>query len=163
MDANDRYAPLEYVPLEIGAMDSPTVQTGINSLDSAISPSLPQATPMDSANPMQIRMAIFSVIWIAGMVVLLFCSAISYVRLKRNLRFATLMKDNIYESDQISTAFVCGLIHPIIYIPVQLKESDLVYILSHEKTHIQRKDHIVKFVSFLALIITGLIRLCAVV
>lgn len=149
---NNQSGHPEYVPMDIGIMNTPTIQSGISSLDPVVNKVLPQATPLASANPMQIWMGILSVVWVAGMVVLLIYSVISYINTKRNLRFSTLVKDNIYESDQITTAFVCGLIYPKIYIPANIDQSDLPYILSHERTHIHRKDHLVKFVSFLALI-----------
>lgn len=142
----------EYVPMNIGYMHTPTVQSGIERLDLVVNTVLPQATPVASVNPMQVWMGILSAVWVAGMVVLLIYSVISYIKTKRNLRFATLVKDNIYESDQITTAFVCGLIYPKIYIPANIDQSDLPYILSHERTHIRRKDPLVKFISFLALI-----------
>lgn len=143
---------LEYVPNNIGFMPEPTVQSGIGSLDSAVNTYLPQAAPIASANPMQIWMDVLSLIWIAGIVVLLSYSVFSYIKIKRKLLTATLVKDNIYESDQISTAFVCGFFHPKIYVPVGVKEDDLSYILEHERTHIRRRDYLIKPLAFFALI-----------
>jgi hypothetical protein len=60
---------------------------------------------------------------------------------------------NIYESDQIDTAFVCGFIKPRIYVPVGVEEADLPYILEHEETHIRRKDYLIKPLAFLVLIL----------
>jgi beta-lactamase regulating signal transducer with metallopeptidase domain len=142
---------LEYVPNDIGFIQTPTVQSGIGSLDSAVNTYLPQATPIASANPMQIWMDVLSLIWIAGIVVLLFYSVLSYIRIKRKLLTATLVKDNVYESDRIGTAFVCGFIHPKIYVPVGVKEADLSYILEHERTHIRRKDYLIKPFAFFVL------------
>ncbi|MDD2211653.1 MAG: DUF5301 domain-containing protein [Clostridia bacterium] len=144
---------LEYVPNNIGFIQTPTVQSGIGSLDSAVNSSLPQATPIASANPMQIWMDVLSLIWIAGIVVLLLYSVISYIKIKRKLLTATLVKDNVYESDRIGTAFVCGFIHPKIYVPVGVREADLSYILEHERTHIRRKDYLIKPFVFFALIL----------
>jgi beta-lactamase regulating signal transducer with metallopeptidase domain len=71
---------LEYVPHDIGLMQTPTVQSGIDSLDSAVNSSLPLAAPIASVNPMQIWMNLLSLIWLAGIVVLLSYSVISYVK-----------------------------------------------------------------------------------
>ena len=48
--------------------------------------------------------------------------------------------ENVYESDQIDTAFVFGLIKPKIYIPVNLTESEKIYIIEHEKVHIKSDE-----------------------
>lgn len=153
VDSQNQAGVLEYVPQDIGFMQTPAVQSGISSLDGAVNAALPQATPIASVNPMQIWIALLSLIWISGISVLLTYSVFSYLKIKRRLLTATLVQDNVYESDQIGTAFVCGFLHPKIYIPVGVGEADLPYILEHERTHIRRKDHILKPVAFLALIL----------
>lgn len=153
IDPHNTAGVLEYVPDNIGFMQEPAVQSGIGSLDSAVNAYLPQAAPIASANPMQIWMDVISLIWIAGIVVLLSCSVFSYIKIRRKLQTATLVKDSIYESDQISTAFVCGFIQPKIYVPVGVKKDDLSYILEHERTHIRRKDYLIKPIAFFALIL----------
>ena len=153
IDLQNNAGVLEYVSNDIGFMQEPTVQSGIGSIDSAVNPSLPQTTPIASVNPMQIWMDVFSLIWLAGIVVLLSYSVISYIKIKRQLLTATLVKDNIYESDLIGTAFVCGFIHPKIYVPVDVGDADLSYILEHERTHIRRRDYLIKPVAFLAFIL----------
>ena len=144
---------LEYVPYDIGLMQTPTVQSGIDSLDSVVNSSLPPAVPIASVNPMQIWMYLLNLIWLAGIVALLSYSVLSYVKTRRRLMTATLVKDNIYESDQIGTAFVCGFICPKIYVPVGVEDADLSYILAHEYTHIHRRDYLIKPFAFFALII----------
>ena len=153
VDSQNNAGVLEYVPNDIGFMQTPTVQSGIGSLDSTVNSSLPQVTPIASVNPMQIWMDVLSFVWLAGIVVLLLYSVISYIKIKRKLLTATLVKDNIYESDQIGTAFVCGFIHPKIYVPVGVREADLSYILEHERTHIRRKDYLIKPFAFFTLIL----------
>ena len=44
-----------------------------------------------------------------------------------------------------------GLIIPKIYLPIGLSKEERNYILLHEQTHIQRKDHIIKILAFLIL------------
>jgi len=60
-----------YLYVETRFIQTPTVQSGIGSLDSVVNSSLPQAAPIASANPMQIWIDVLSLIWIAGIVVLL--------------------------------------------------------------------------------------------
>lgn len=70
-----------------------------------------------------------------------------------NVRTATLVRDNIFETDRIDSPFVCGFIKPKIYVPINLPEQELSYILAHEQTHIRRLDYLVKPFAFLVLII----------
>lgn len=93
-----------------------------------------------------------AVIWLSGIVGMLIYTVITYVLLKRKLRFATKMDGNVYETDRIlRSPFVLGFVRPKIYVPVGLSDCDLDYILRHERTHIKRLDYIVKPVAFLAL------------
>lgn len=140
-----------YVPRDILYTATPAINTGVNLVDNAVNQALPQAVPSASVNPVQVWMTVFSVVWVAGILALLVYSVISYVRLKGRLQTATLVRDNIYESDQIGTAFVCGFIRPNIYVPTGVKDTDLPYILEHERTHIRRRDHLVKPLASLAL------------
>lgn len=149
----DNEAVLNYVPNNIGIMQTPTVQTGLGSIDGAVNLSLPHAVPIASVNPMQIWMTVLSLIWIIGIVMLLSYSVISYAKVKRRLLTATLVKDNVYESDQIGTAFVCGFFTPKIYLPIGVENDNLSYILEHERTHIRRKDHIIKLFAFMVLLV----------
>ena len=136
---------LEYVPHDIGFMQVPAIN--------GISSSLPHATEAASVNPMQIVMAVLSVVWLAGIIVLLLYSAISYLNMRDRVRTATLVRDNVFETDRMRTAFLFGLIRPGIYVPVGVRESDLPYVLAHERMHIQRRDYLIKPVAFLVLIV----------
>ena len=143
----------EYIPRELGFMKSPAVHSGIGAIDSAVNASLPQATPAASVNPMQVWIALLSVIWLTGILLLIIYSAISYIKIKMRLKTATRIRENLYESDRIGTAFVCGFVRPKIYIPVGVRDSDLSYILAHEQTHIKRRDYLIKPIAFFALVI----------
>lgn len=92
-------------------------------------------------------------IWAAGVLLVLVYGAVSYLRLNRRIATATRKEGNIYESDQIATPFVCGLIHPRIYLPLHLKEEDYLPVLLHEQTHIRRGDHWVKPLAYVVLAI----------
>lgn len=70
-------AILEYLPYNIGLMQNPGVDMGINSISNSVNNFLPAATPIASANPMQIYMPMIS-IWLIGIfVILLQCILIS--------------------------------------------------------------------------------------
>jgi len=78
---------------------------------------------------------------------------VSYFKLKTKLTTATLVNDNIFETDQINTPFVLGITKQKIFIPVNMSENELKYILKHEQTHIKRYDYIIKLIAFTALMI----------
>lgn len=90
-------------------------------------------------------------VWMIGTFLILGYSIASYLRLKYKLSTATLINDNVYEADLIPSPFVMGFIKPRIYLPYNVPADQLEYILAHEKTHIKRRDYIVKVVAFLAL------------
>ncbi|TYQ16738.1 UNVERIFIED_CONTAM: beta-lactamase regulating signal transducer with metallopeptidase domain [Acetivibrio alkalicellulosi] len=94
-----------------------------------------------------------SFIWILGVIILIMYGVISYYILKQKLLTATLVKDNIFETDRIISPFVMGFIRPKIFILKGLAGKELDYIIKHEKTHIKRFDHIIKVLAYLALVI----------
>lgn len=144
---------LDYIPYEIGYAKEPKVDVGIGSVNQVINQMLPEATPYVSINPMQGLIWLISVIWVFGVVILLGYSIISYLNIKRKMNTAMLLRDNIYESDQISTPFVLGFIRPRIYLPLGIMEKERDYIIGHEQVHLKRLDHIIKPFAFILLTI----------
>ncbi len=59
----------------------------------------------------------------------------------------------IRESDRIAGPFVLGVFRPVIYLPAGLAEEERACVLAHEAAHIRRKDHLVKPVCFLAVVL----------
>ena len=92
-----------------------------------------------------------SAIWLVGIAVMLIYSAVSYIKLRRRLVEAALLRGNIYLADRISSPFVMGVVRPKIYMPSDIGESEREYIILHEQCHIRRFDHIVKVLGFAAL------------
>lgn len=85
--------------------------------------------------------------------VLIIYSLMSIILLKKQLRNAKIIKENIFEVRNLKTPFVLGLIKPKIYLPHGINEEERYYILLHEQIHIKRKDHIVKVLAFFILTI----------
>jgi beta-lactamase regulating signal transducer with metallopeptidase domain len=141
------------IPLDIGVQAIPRIDSGVSVFNDAVSAVLPAAAPTASANPLQIWTIMGAYVWLAGLVVMLIYAAVTYVLLKQKLRFATKKEDNVYETDRIRSPFVLGFVRPKIYLPAGLADADLSYILCHERTHIKRRDYLVKPVAFLALAI----------
>lgn len=145
-------APARYIPEDTGMIKLPLVDIAFKRINAAFSSSIPPAAaPLAKLNPMDILIFLGALIWLTGMAVMLVYAAIAYLRLKRRISTATLVSENIYESDLIRSPFVCGFVKPKIYLPLSLTGEEREYILLHEKTHIQRLDYIVKLVAFLVL------------
>ncbi|QHI71640.1 M56 family metallopeptidase [Aminipila terrae] len=142
---------MEYIPSEIGTMALPQVNTGIKSMDSTINSSLPAALPEASYNPMQIIIFVLSVLWVIGVAAIFVYSIISYVKLKHKVCTAIRIENNVYETGSISSPFVLGIIKPKIYLPADIDQKQRTYILMHEQTHINRRDHLIKPLAFLSL------------
>ncbi|RCX07346.1 beta-lactamase regulating signal transducer with metallopeptidase domain [Anaerobacterium chartisolvens] len=144
---------MEYIPYNMGLMQKPEIDVGINGINDAVNFSLPPATPTASVNSIQILMEISSIFWIVGIGILLIYCTVSYLKVITNVKTATLVKDNIFETDRITGPFLCGFFRPKIYVPVGISDNELSYILAHEQTHIQRLDYLIKPFAFLVLIV----------
>lgn len=87
-------------------------------------------------------------IWLAGIFLMTLYTAISYLRLRRQIGTAIRLRENIYRSENIASPFVLGFFRPIIYLPGSLAEADQEYVIAHETAHIRRLDHIWKPLGF---------------
>ncbi len=132
---------------------APHFQSGVGALDSVVNEyidihyasangtSTAQVTPTD----------IISYIWIGVVFLFILYAIISYIRLKRRVSSAILIKDNVFESERVSSPFVLGIISPKIYLPINMDEDKLNSVLLHERAHIKRCDNIVKPFAFVLL------------
>ena len=146
----------ETIPLNIGMDSTPTINSGISAINNAVNPIISQSnTPMAGAsvNLLQITIGIYEYIWIFGMIALALYTAISYWRLRRKVDTAVRYKDNIFQSENVSSPFVFGIIKPRIYLPFKMNGQDLEHVVAHEHAHIRRKDHWWKPFGFLLLTI----------
>ena len=91
-------------------------------------------------------------VWVWGAVVCVFglYSLISYLGLKRQVREAVKIPGG-WECDRIETAFILGFLRPRIYIPMNLPKGVQEHILSHEHAHLDRGDHWMKLLGYIAL------------
>ena len=144
----------EVVSPNIMTDKTPTINTGIPIINSTLNPVISDSftpNPGDSANPLQVLIPILTAIWIVGMVALLIYTVISYARVRRKIGTAVLYKDNIYQSENVVSPFVLGIIKPKIYLPFGMNEKDMEHVVAHEMAHIRRKDHLWKPLGFLLL------------
>jgi len=96
---------------------------------------------------------IISCVWLAGVVIVLGHSIWSLAKLRRKLVCSMPLKgeSDVRLVDHIPSPFVLGVLSPKIYLPSDLSEGELDYILLHERTHIRRMDHISRALAWLAL------------
>lgn len=90
-------------------------------------------------------------LWLTGVGCMLLYMALSYLRMWSKVRKAPCLYSNVYRCGDFGTPFVLGLFSPRIYLPDGLPEDDLPQVLTHERCHIRRGDHIVKPLAFLLL------------
>ena len=86
--------------------------------------------------------------WVLGMAVMIGYSIYSYIKMRRLVSDAVLVRDNLYETDHIRTPFILGLWKPHIYIPALLRGNRLDCVLAHEEYHLRRGDHAIKLLAF---------------
>lgn len=106
-------------------------------------------------------------LWLAGVLGLLIYGTVSYVRMQRRLRTATLLqcpeiqtvqrrlrmrrKLRVFEWEQADTPFVCGFFRPRVILPTDLNEKQREVVLTHELVHIARLDYWIKPAAFVLL------------
>lgn len=139
------------VPADIATARVPQIHSGVAVLDRAVNAALPAAQPYASANPLQLYLPLAAALWLAGLLVLVLHGTVSTLRLSRRLRAAQPAGENVLRLGGIPTPFVFGLIHPHIYLPADMDDARLPYILAHEQAHINRLDHLVKPLAYLVL------------
>ena len=147
----------ETIPLDIEMAVKPTIDSGVPAINSVVNPVLSSFAPpqhvLTSANPLQIWIPILNIIWLIGVGSLLLYTAVSYWRLCRKVDTAVRYKDNIFQSENVSSPFVLGIIKPRIYLPFNMNGQDLEHVVAHEQAHICRKDHWWKPLGFFLLTI----------
>ena len=143
----------ETVTPEIMTDASPTINTGIPAINNAVNPVISQtfAPSPASANPLQIWIPVLAAAWLTGVVGVLAYTAATYWRLRKKVGTAVLLRDNIFQSENVSAPFVLGIVRPKIYLPFKLDGQDMGYVIAHELAHIGRRDHWWKPLGFLLL------------
>ena len=111
---------------------TPTIQTGVPAINHVINPviggSLSPA-PGDSANPLQLWIPILSTIWVVGVIAFILYTAFTYWSLRRKVIEATILRENIFQSENVASPFVLGIIKPRVYLPYGMSEQDLGHVV----------------------------------
>ena len=137
------------------ALNAPVIDSGVTIIDNVINPIIGEATislqPEKDVNLFQFIMPYLAGVWLVGIAALLIYTLISFLRLKRKIGTAVLLRDNIYQSEAVVSPFVLGVIKPKIYLPFNMNGQDMNHVIAHERAHIRRKDHFWKPLGFLIL------------
>lgn len=137
-------------------VESPSfdINTGFNMIDAPVNDYLGdhyfEGVTVPANNAFNIT-KLFAIVWIVGVIAMLFYTAVSYLRLRNRMRTATVLQKNIRQSEFVSSPFVLGIIKPTIYLPYNMDETDMEHVIAHETAHIERRDHLIKPIGFLIL------------
>ena len=127
------------------ALNAPVIDSGVTIIDNVINPIIGEATislqPEKDVNLFQFIMPYLAGVWLVGIAALLIYTLISFLRLKRKIGTAVLLRDNIYQSEAVVSPFVLGIIKPKIYLPFNMNGQDMDHVIAHEQAHIRRRDH----------------------
>ena len=141
-------------PAIVQYASEPTIDSGISLLDRTLNPIIGEyyvPELVESVNPLQIRVFLGSILWIAGLLGMLGYAVISFLRIHFNVREAVPLRDNIRLCDAVKSPFILGIIRPRIYLPSGTGEEQLGYVLAHEQAHLKRRDHWWKPLGFILL------------
>lgn len=105
---------------------------------------LPQQNRAPKWNAGAIASTAAVILWLGGAAALMLYNLITLKQLKRRLSSAKKEEGGYFTSAAIETPFVLGVFSPKIYLPKGICGRELSYILEHEKTHLLRKDYLVK-------------------
>ena len=137
----------ETIPPGIEFKQNPAINSGIAIINNAVNPVISEnyaPVPYAGANPLQTVLSIGTAVWITGVLILLSFALLSYLHLKREVAASVRLRDNIMICDFIESPFVFGIFKPMIYLPSTLSDSAADHVISHEKAHIKRLDHLKK-------------------
>ncbi|WP_455580573.1 M56 family metallopeptidase [Dysosmobacter sp.] len=82
-----------------------------------------------------------TLVWLAGMAVMLLYVLVSYLRLRHRVMVSINERDNIWVCDRIDSPFILGIFRPRIYMPSNMEEAQAAYVIAHEQAHLNRRDH----------------------
>lgn len=153
--SNVNASAVEYIPFRIVHEEYPEITLPVGGSEGVVAGTINQALSQGEeqlgADPLEAPISFLTYLWMFCILVMLGRGVVSYIKLRRQLTGALLLKENIYLADHIPGPFVMGLIKPKIYLPSDLQEKEYSYIILHEKHHIRRGDHIFKVLGYLAL------------
>lgn len=95
--------------------------------------------------------SVAAIVWVVGIAAILIYGIVSYIRLRKTVSTAVLLRDNIRQSENVVSPFILGIFKPKVYIPFGMDGETADYVIAHEKAHLKRRDHWIKPFGFLIL------------
>ena len=152
---------IQYVPEQMTLPEAVANEAGTKAADTVLNQTNAFVSGMVQDNSrMQSLVFAGMMLWLIGMAVFALYSVVSYVRLQKRMDTAVLLEENVYQSDRVASPFIMGFLKPRIYIPFGLEEKVLRYVLTHEKYHLKRCDHLIKLFAFALLAVYWFHPLC---
>lgn len=90
-------------------------------------------------------------VWFIGLLTCGVYGTVSILRIKRLVRGAIPYQEDIWLCERVKSPFLFGVFRPQIYLPCDLEEEQIGYVLAHEKAHVRRGDHITKAMGYVLL------------
>lgn len=142
------------VPEGIALEAAPSISSGVALIDGAVNPLLEAGLSPnvgDSVNPLQIVIPALAALWLAVAAAMLLFALASWLRLRRLVSVSVPAGEGVYICDRVRDPFILGLFRPRVYLPSQLAEPELGYVLAHERAHLRRRDYLWKPLGWLIL------------
>ena len=87
---------------------------------------------------------LLAAVWALGVLVLAVRAVAGYARLRRTVALACKTPDGCYSGACVPAPFTLGILRPRIYLPAGLTGAARQSVLLHERTHLRRRDPLVK-------------------
>lgn len=83
-------------------------------------------------------LSIFTILWLAGVILFTGYAVYSYVRVRRQVAEAMWLRENLWICDEVKSPFILGLHKPKIYLSSSMDEAQYPYVIAHEQAHLKR-------------------------
>ena len=145
----------EPIPQNIIYTQTPYINSGIGVVDNAVNPVLDDLSPaiVGTRGVIADIIDIAACVWLCGVALMILYGTVSYIRLKLKVRISISDGSEVYYCDSVDSPFILGIIKPRIYLPSGIGEQmpEFEHVISHEKSHIKRGDHLIKPIGFILL------------
>ncbi len=147
--ANSDSIPVLSFSFENGGVESVSIESSLPLLKT-----LAEDTAALFSAPLSLSSEFLSALfaaWVTGTAFLIlywFFGCLKILKIKRNSYKAA---SDIYCSEEIKTPFTFGIFHPFIIVPKDASPEDFDLVITHERTHIRRKDSLWKSICFFVL------------
>ncbi len=140
--------------VSIAGNSRPEIHTGVGAVNSVVNDfigshyyegvTVPEGTTVNI-------MSVLSWVWLVGMFAMAVYAAVSYMKIKLRVSASIMTDAGVYICDDIDTPFILGVFRPRIYMPSGISDEHASHVISHERAHLARRDHLWKPLGFVLL------------